>query len=260
MTKTAARRNVEGRRTIIPKASALLLALAVAWGCAAEIPEPGPEPRPSQAPASPAPDRPLVVFLGTSLTAGLGLEPVQAYPALIRARIEAAGLEYRVVNAGVSGETSAGALRRMDWLLRQPIAVLVVETGANDGLRGQDPDMTRANIQAIFDRAREQSPPPQLVLVGMEAMTNYGVEYTSRFRAIYPELARANDVALVPFLLEGVAGIRELNQADGIHPTAEGQQMMAETVWEVLEPLLHGAAPEGAGERVTGSEEERRRS
>jgi acyl-CoA thioesterase-1 len=210
-------------------------------------PEPRAEPPASRTPASPAPDRPLVVFLGTSLTAGLGLAPAQAYPALIQARLDAAGLAYRVVNAGVSGETSAGALRRIDWLLKQPIAVLVVETGANDGLRGQDPDVTRANIQAIFDRAREESPPPRLVLVGMEAMTNYGVEYTSRFRAIYPELARANDAALVPFLLEGVAGVRELNQADGIHPTAEGQQMMAKTVWEVLEPILAGPSAATAG-------------
>jgi acyl-CoA thioesterase-1 len=185
-----------------------------------------------------AEDRPVILFVGTSLTAGHGLDPAEAYPARIQEMVDAAGLDYRVVNAGVSGETSAGALRRMDWLLRQPVAVLVLETGANDGLRGQDPEATRANIQGIFDRARRQDPPPQLVLVAMEALPNYGEDYRKRFRAIYPELAEANGAALVPFFLEGVAGRTELNQADGIHPTAEGHARVAENVWKVLEPLL----------------------
>jgi acyl-CoA thioesterase-1 len=185
-----------------------------------------------------AEDRPVILFVGTSLTAGYGLDPAEAYPARIQEMLDAAGLDYRVVNAGVSGETSAGALRRMDWLLRQPVAVLVLETGANDGLRGQDPEATRANIQGIFDRARRQDPPPQLVLVAMEALPNYGEDYRKRFRAIYPELAEANGAALVPFFLEGVAGRTELNQADGIHPTAEGHARVAENVWKVLEPLL----------------------
>jgi acyl-CoA thioesterase I len=143
-----------------------------------------------------------------------------------------------VVNAGVSGETSAGARRRMDWLMAQPVAVLVVETGANDGLRGIDPADARANIQAIFDRAKQQVPPPALMLVGMAAPPNLGARYTERFRAIYPELARANGAVLVPFLLEGVAGIPRLNQPDGVHPTAEGQRLLAETVWQHLQPLL----------------------
>ena len=200
-------------------------------------PSPGPEP-----PSSLAQDaRPTILFLGTSLTAGFGLDPERAYPALIQARVDAEGLPYRVVNAGVSGETSAGALRRMDWLLQQPVAVLVVETGANDGLRGQDPEATRANIQAIFDRAGRQSPPPRLVLAGMEALPNYGERYRRRFRAIFPELARRNGAALVPFLLEGTAGVAGLNQADGIHPAAEGHAIIAENVWKVLRPLLYGA-------------------
>jgi acyl-CoA thioesterase-1 len=182
----------------------------------------------------------VVLFVGTSLTAGLGLDPDEAYPALLQERIDAAGFEYRVVNAGVSGETSAGALRRMDWLLRQRVEVLVLETGANDGLRGQDPGFTASNIQAIFDRAREQRPPPKLVLVAMEALPNYGDDYRRRFRAIYPELARANEAALVPFLLEGVAGDPELNQADGLHPTAEGHRRIAARVWSVLRPILEG--------------------
>ena len=182
--------------------------------------------------------RPSVVFLGTSLTAGLGLEPEQAYPALIQQKIDSAGLGFRVVNAGVSGETSAGARRRVDWLLREPVAVLVLETGANDGLRGLPPDSLRGNIQAVFDRAKGSSSPPKLVLVGMRVPPNYGRAYTERFQAIYPQLARENGAELVPFLLEGVGGIGRLNQADGIHPTAEGQRVMAETVWKVLEPVL----------------------
>ncbi len=183
-------------------------------------------------------DRPVILFLGTSLSAGLGLDPSEAYPTLVQQKIDASGLRYRVVNAGVSGETSAGALRRLDWLLRQPVAVLVVETGANDGLRGQDPDATRVSIQAILDEARRHDPPPRLVLAAMEAPPNYGEAYRRRFRAIYPELAKASGATLVPFLLEGVAGDPALNQPDGIHPTAEGHARVAENVWKALRPVL----------------------
>ena len=194
-------------------------------------------------PAPPAAgERGRVVFLGTSLTAGLGLDPEQAYPALIQRKIETAGLRFEVVNAGVSGETSAGARRRMDWLLRQPVSVLVIETGANDGLRGLDPDSLRSNIQFIIDEARRLSPPPAIVLVGMRAPPNLGLGYARRFQRVYAELAEANDLPLVPFLLEGVAGRAGLNQADMIHPTAEGQRLMAERVWEVLEPVLERAS------------------
>lgn len=184
-----------------------------------------------------------MLFVGTSLTAGLGLDPAQAYPALVAERIRAAGLPHRVVNAGVSGETAAAARRRLDWLLKQRVDVLVIETGANDGLRGQDPDATRADIQALLDRARQQAPPPRVVLVGMQAPPNLGREYAARFRAIYPDLARANGLALVPFLLDGVAGVPALNQPDGIHPTAKGQERLADNVWAVLRPLLEGATP-----------------
>lgn len=185
---------------------------------------------------------PLVVFVGTSLTAGFGLpDPSLAYPALIQRKIDSLGLHLRVVNGGVSGETSAGALRRIDWVLgRGRIAVLMVETGANDGLRGQDPDSTRANIQAIFERAKALDPPPRLVLTGMEAMPNLGEDYTRRFRGLFAEVARANGAALVPFLLEGVAGVDSLNQADGIHPTARGQERVADNVWRVLKPVVTG--------------------
>jgi acyl-CoA thioesterase-1 len=201
-------------------------------------PSPSATPTPAPTAAAPSDDRPIVLFVGTSLTAGLGLDPEEAYPALVQKKIDAAGLRYRVVNAGVSGETSAGAQRRIGWLMRQPVAVLVLETGANDGLRGQDPDATRASIQSILDEARRQSPPPKLVLAAMEALPNYGDAYRRRFRAIYTELAKRNGATLLPFLLDGVAGDPRLNQTDGIHPTAEGHERVAENVWRVLRPLL----------------------
>lgn len=232
---------------MIPKYLSILGLVAGLFGCD----QPDRESRESTPSPSPAADRPSVVFLGTSLTAGLGVEPEQAYPALIQRKIDSAGLALRVVNAGVSGETSAGARRRVDWLLREPVAVLVLETGANDGLRGLPPDSLRANIQAVFDRAKAISPPPRLVLVGMRVPPNYGRAYTERFHAVYPELARENGAELVPFLLEGVGGVPGLNQTDGIHPTAEGQRVMAETVWRVLEPVLREGGTGGRGGSVS---------
>jgi acyl-CoA thioesterase-1 len=184
---------------------------------------------------------PTILFLGTSLTAGYGLEEGQAYPALIQQKIDSARLNYRVVNAGVSGETSAGALRRIDWLFREPIAILVVETGANDGLRGLSPDTLRANIQTILDRAKQLKPAPKLMLLGMRMPPNYGKLYAQRFEEVYRTLAQKNGATLVPFLLQGVGGIPSLNQPDGVHPTAEGQRRVAETVWRVLEPVLKEA-------------------
>jgi acyl-CoA thioesterase-1 len=236
-------------RTIISAKGALLaglaaggLALAGCRGGAGPRPSPAPVAAPSPAARATPDDRPVVLFVGTSLTAGLGVDPDEAFPALIQRKIDAAGLRYRVVNAGVSGETSAGARRRIGWLLRQRVAVLVLETGANDGLRGQDPEATRQNIQAIFDAARRPPPPPRLVLVAMEALPNYGEDYRRRFRAIYPEVAEANGATLVPFLLQGVAGDPRLNQPDGIHPTAEGHARVAENVWRVLRPVLQSRA------------------
>ena len=210
-----------------------LVALAACGGERSERAAAEPPPRPEG-------ERGRIVFLGTSLTVGLGVDPETAYPALIQQKLDSAGLPYTAVNAGVSGETSAGALRRIDWILSQPAAVLVIETGANDGLRGLDPDTMEANIQAIIDRAREQSPPPRIILVGMEAPPNYGFRYARRFEAVYPELAKRNGVPLVPFLLDGVAGVDSLNQADMIHPTAAGQRRVAQTLWPVLERVLRG--------------------
>ncbi|MBA4158381.1 MAG: arylesterase [Gemmatimonadetes bacterium] len=184
----------------------------------------------------------VVLFLGTSLTAGYGLPGEQAYPARIQEKIDSAGLPFRVVNAGVSGETSAGALRRLDWLLRQPFDVLVLETGANDMLRGTHPDSTRANIHAMIRRVREQRPEARVILAGMLALPNLGREYGQRFETIYRDVARQENVTLVPFLLEGVATEPRLNLADGIHPNEAGQRHVARTVWAALEPVLREEA------------------
>jgi len=225
----------------------LVLGVCLLTACGAERETP---PTPATPPTPPTSSIPAILFLGTSLTAGYGLEESEAYPALIQLKVDSSGLSYRVVNAGVRGETSAGGLRRIDWLLEQPLAVLVLELGANDGLRGQDVEAMRANLQAIIDRTRAAHPNARIVVAGMESPPNMGRPYTSAFRAVFPELARANGATLIPFLLDGVAAVPELNQADGIHPTAEGQRRVAETVWRHLEPLL---APAGeAGRRAGG--------
>jgi acyl-CoA thioesterase-1 len=202
-------------------------------------------------PDGPSPARPVVLFLGTSLTAGYGLPIEEAYPNLIARRIDSLGLPFRVVNAGVSGETSAGGLRRIDWLVREPVAVLVLELGANDGLRGLDPAAMARNLQAIVDRTRGAHPEVSIVVAGMEAPPNLGERFTERFRTVFSDLAKRNDAALIPFLLDGVAGDPTLNQADGIHPTADGHRVIATTVWSILEPILTGAdaAAVGGGDR-----------
>ena len=187
------------------------------------------------------------MFVGTSLTAGLGLaDPDEAYPALIQRKVDSLGLNYRVVNAGVSGETSAGALESIGWLMRQPVNVVVIETGANDGLRGLSVNALRSNIQGIIDSVRATHPDAQLVIAGMEAPPNLGPRYTSAFRSVYPELAQANDATLVPFLLAGVAGVDSLNQGDGIHPNARGARVVADNLWKVLAGVLAGGADSAA--------------
>jgi acyl-CoA thioesterase-1 len=193
---------------------------------------------PQAAASSERADEPVVVFLGTSLTAGYGLPESQAFPALVQRDIEAAGLDYRVVNAGVSGDTSAGGLRRLGWLLRLPIAVLVLELGANDMLRGQSVDQLRANLEAILDQTRKAHPDVRFLIAGMRAVPNLGPDYAREFDAVYPALAAKYDATLVPFLLEDVAAKRALNQADGIHPTAAGHELIAERIWRALEPIL----------------------
>jgi len=182
--------------------------------------------------------RRTIVFAGTSLTAGYGLDPDSAYPQQIQQMIDSAGLRFEVVNAGVSGETSSGLLRRLDWLLRGPFDVIVIETGANDGLRGIPVATMERNIQQVIDGVRAARPNAQVALMQMEALPNMGRDYTRRFREVFPALARKNKVFLLPFLLESVAGNRELNQADGIHPNYEGERTLARNVWKGLRPLL----------------------
>ena len=184
----------------------------------------------------------VVLFLGTSLTAGYGLGADQAYPALIQRSIDSAGLPFRVSNAGISGETSAGGLRRTEWALQQPVAVLVLELGANDGLRGLDVARMRANLDSIIRLTRGRYPDADVVIAGMEAPPNLGERYTSAFRDTFRELAAEHDAALVPFLLEGVAAVDSLNQADRLHPTAAGQRRLAANVWRVLGPVLERRA------------------
>lgn len=185
-----------------------------------------------------------VVFFGDSLSAGYGLDPEEAYPALLGERLREAGLTFDVVNAGVSGETTAAGLRRSAWILRRPVAVFVLALGGNDGLRGIPVDETERNLQAIIDTVRRTQPEARIILAGMQAPPNMGPDFTGAFRAIYPRLVERNpDLAgFVPFLLEGVAGVPELNQADGIHPTAEGQRRIADLVWPVLAPAARAAA------------------
>ncbi len=184
------------------------------------------------------PSRKVILVLGDSLAAGYGLDPNRAFPALLQEKINHAGLSWEVVNAGLSGDTSAGGLRRINWLLRRPIDLLVLELGGNDGLRGVDPDSTRQNLQEIIQRARAKNPGLRIVIAGMEMPPGMGADYTSRFKAIFPALAESNGAALIPFLLEKVGGVPELNQPDRIHPTAEGQRIIAENVWKVLRPIV----------------------
>jgi acyl-CoA thioesterase I len=181
-----------------------------------------------------------IVFFGDSLTAGYGLaDPTsEAFPALIQDKIQAAGLNWRVVNAGLSGETTAGGLRRVDWVLRQPVDIFVLALGANDGLRGVSPTSSRNNLQQIIDHVHAKNPNAKIVVAGMQMPPAMGADFAKAFEQMFPAIARKNDAALVPFLLDGVGGRIDLNQADRIHPTAEGHAVIAETVWKVLRPLL----------------------
>jgi acyl-CoA thioesterase-1 len=184
-----------------------------------------------------------ILFFGDSLTAGYGIDPAFAFPSLIQEKIRANGWNFQVITAGVSGETTAGGLRRVDWVLQRPVDVFVLELGANDGLRGRPIENARGNLQAIIDRVRSKYPQVRIVLAGMQLPANLGRDYTSRFRAIFPELAQKNNAMLIPFLLEGVGGVPRLNLPDGIHPTPQGHQIVAENVWRVLEPVLREIKP-----------------
>ena len=221
-------------------AGALLLALLAA-GCSSDASKTQSAPTPPAAAEAPAAKKgeAAILFFGDSITAGLGVEPDQAYPALIENRVDSLHLPYTVVNAGLSGETSAGGRSRLHWVLsRQPVSVFVLELGGNDGLRGLPLTATRQNLQAIIDTVRQQAPEAKIVLAGMQIPPNMGPEYTAEFRKIYPALATKNHLALIPFLLQGVGGDKKLNQRDGIHPTPAGHQIVARTVWRTVQPLL----------------------
>lgn len=187
-------------------------------------------------PAARAAGPPRIVVLGDSLSAGYGIDKAQAVPAQIQKKVDAEGYRYEVVNAGVSGDTSDGGITRLDWSLRGDVAVLVVELGANDGLRGLPPSRTRQNLEKIIDTAQQRH--IEVLLTGMEAPPNYGETYTKEFRQVFRDVAREKKVAFMPFYLEGVAGIPRLNIADGIHPTPEGARIVATNLWRYLKPLL----------------------
>jgi len=179
-----------------------------------------------------------ILFFGNSLTAGYGVDPAEAFPALVQHKLDSLHFEYKAINAGVSGETTSGGLGRVDWIMRQPPAIFVLELGGNDGLRGIPLGETKKNLQAIINRVKQKSPETKIVLAGMMIPPNMGPQYTRGFQAIYPDLARTNQISLIPFLLQGVGGDTRLNQADGIHPTAEGHKIVAENVWQVIRELL----------------------
>ena len=179
-----------------------------------------------------------LLFFGDSLTAGMGLETEEAFPALIQQKIDSLNMPYEVINAGLSGETTAGGKNRITWVLNQNVDVFVLELGANDGLRGIPVTETRANLQAIIDIVKAKNPNTKIILAGMQIPPNMGQDYTGEFKSLFPELAAKNNIPLIPFLLENVAGIPDLNQPDGIHPTAEGHAIIAETVWPVVKEVL----------------------
>ncbi len=179
-----------------------------------------------------------ILFFGNSLTAGMGLEPEKAFPGIIQEKIDSLDLQYRVINAGLSGETTASGENRIDWLMNQQVDIFVLELGANDGLRGIPLSETKENLQAIIDAVKTKNPNIKIILAGMQIPPNMGPDYTTEFRQIFPVLAQKNDAYLIPFLLENVAGIPALNQSDGIHPTEEGQRIVAQNVWSILRPIL----------------------
>lgn len=215
----------------------LLLLLCAGVSCGGEAPEATEPAAPVE--RAPEPPRPRIVALGDSLTAGLGLQPDEAYPTVLEARIRQRGYPFEVVNAGVSGDTSAGGVRRVDWALDGDVRILILALGANDGLRGLPVDEMTRNLQEIIDRAQRRN--VKVLLVGMEAPPNYGERYTREYRQAFQDLAKRNHLEFVPFLLAGVAGVSDLNQRDGIHPTSRGARMLADNLLPVLEKMLPAA-------------------
>jgi acyl-CoA thioesterase-1 len=217
-----------------------MLLLMLCAACSNPNSTPAGTPKDSTEKETPLPSSPVknIVFFGNSLTAGYGLDLSEAYPALIQAKIDSLNLPYKVINAGLSGETTAGGNSRIDWILKQPVHVFVLELGGNDGLRGIPLEETEKNLQQIINKVKEKYPDVKLMLTGMRVPPNMGKPYSENFHKIFGDLAKSNKIAFLPFLLEGVGGNPELNQSDGIHPTAEGQKIVAENVWAVLKYLL----------------------
>lgn len=179
-------------------------------------------------------EKPIILFFGNSLTAGYGIEQDLAFPGLVQDRLDSLGKDYKVINGGLSGETTAGGVGRIDWFLEDEPAIFILELGGNDGLRGIELTETKKNLEIIIDKVQSKYPDTKIILAGMQIPPNMGQEYTEEFQAIYPEVAKAKDVELIPFLLLNVGGIKELNLPDGIHPTAEGHKIVLENVWEHL--------------------------
>ena len=180
-----------------------------------------------------------ILIFGDSITAGYGLSPDQAYPAILNKKLSDLHKNYKVIGSGLSGETSAGGLSRIDWILRQPVDIFILELGANDGLRGLPLEETQKNLQAIIDKVKTKYPTVKIVIAGMMVPPNMGPAYTEKFKKIFPDLAKKNNATLIPFLLQDVAGNEKLNQADGIHPTASGHKILAENVYKAITPLLN---------------------
>lgn len=220
---------------ILPKAWTAIAALALTLAWAAE---PTPATGVSRAGSTNAAAEKTLVVLGDSLSAGFGVDPAEAWPARLQEMIRREGLPWKVVNAGVSGDTTAGGLRRLDWILRKPLDGLLLELGGNDGLRGLPLEATRTNLQAVIERTRARHPKARIVLAGMRMPDNFGEAYTRQFEGLYRELAQTHRIVLIPFLLEGVGGRPELNLPDQIHPNAEGHRRVATNVWQVLRPVL----------------------
>lgn len=179
-----------------------------------------------------------ILFFGDSITAGLGVEQERAFPALIQEKLDSLELNYEVINGGLSGETSAGGVRRIDWVLQRDINIMILELGGNDGLRGIDLSSTRQNLQQIIDKVKAKNADTEIILAGMQVPPNLGIEYTREFQTIYPELAKENDLTLIPQIMDKLGGNGDLIQGDGIHPTVEGHKMIAKKVWDMLKPLL----------------------
>jgi acyl-CoA thioesterase-1 len=214
---------------ILIVAGLCLLSLSCTGPVKDERPKKGEEAKAEQAKSK------TILFFGDSLTAGYGLdEPSLAFPGLIQKKLDSAGLSYKVVNGGVSGETSSGGVERIEWILSQPVDVFVLELGANDGLRGIPVETTRKNLQTIIDKVKEKYPSAKIILAGMQVPPNMGPQYANAFKTVYPDLAKKNNAALIPFLLEHVGGEAALNQGDGIHPNVEGHRLVADNVWPIL--------------------------